>query len=172
VPKRSANHDPDPDPDGLDLGWNLSVLFRAYLARSNEAFVDLPGGPRGYQLLAGVERAALETQLAIGRRLGIDRTAVTYLVDDMVEAGLVERRVSPTDRRARVIVATARGRRLLPEYDRRLATIEAELLAPLDAADAAALRRLLRTAAAELDGVHDPGDIPRQMSPTSTGRPT
>jgi DNA-binding MarR family transcriptional regulator len=35
---------------------------------------------------------------------------MTYLLDSLAEAGLVERRPDPADRRARRIVATARGR--------------------------------------------------------------
>ncbi|MFK0044612.1 MarR family transcriptional regulator [Streptomyces sp. NPDC090741] len=40
--------------------------------------------------------------------LGIDRTVMTYLIDDLVTAGLVERRLNPADRRQRKIV-TAPG---------------------------------------------------------------
>jgi MarR family transcriptional regulator, transcriptional regulator for hemolysin len=168
--------DPDsasPDPAELDLGWSLGVLFRAYLRHGSAAFDDLPGGPRGYQLLVSVERGEPTTQLALARRLGVDRTVMTYLIDDLVEAGLVERRIVPTDRRARQVRATARGRRLLPELDRRLADVEARVLAGLGPADAERLRRLVRKAATELDRVdhiEDLHDIPREMSARRTRR--
>jgi DNA-binding MarR family transcriptional regulator len=140
-----------PDPAEPDVGWNLGVVFRAYLRQANAAFADLPDGPRAYQLLVSVERGTRTSQLALARRLGIDRTVMTYLIDDLVEAGLVERRTDPRDRRARTVVATARGRRRLPELDRRLAAIEAELLAALTPAEAGHLRTLLRKAAAGQD---------------------
>ena len=38
---------------------------------------------------------------------------MTYLLDDLEKAGLIERRPDPADRRARRIAATASGRRLL-----------------------------------------------------------
>jgi MarR family transcriptional regulator for hemolysin len=159
--------EPAPDPAGLDVGWNLSLLFRSYLHQGNAAFADLPGGPRAYQLLTSIERGAPTSQLALARRLGIDRTVMTYLIDDLVEAGLVERQTDPRDRRARTVVATARGRRLLPDLDRRLAAIEAELLAALSSVEADRFRRLLRKAAthhADADG--DPRDLTREMRQT------
>jgi DNA-binding MarR family transcriptional regulator len=143
------------DPSDLDLGWNLGVLFRAYLERANAVFDDVPGGPRGYQVLVSAEREATGSQLALARRLGLDRTVMTYLIDDLVAAGLVERQVDPVDRRARVIKATAKGRRLLPRLDRRLAAVEDELLVALRPVQCAQLRKLLRSAAAGIGGGPD-----------------
>lgn len=116
--------DPAPDPVELDLGWSLRVVLRAYLDAANEAFADIPSGPRGYALLVHVVRGEPGSQLALARRLGLDRTVMTYLVDDLVEAGLLERQVDPTDRRARVLVPTTRTRRLLPALDRQQAVLD------------------------------------------------
>jgi DNA-binding MarR family transcriptional regulator len=168
---RPATH---PDPADLDLGWNLGVLYRAYLQQANAAFADLPGGPRAYRLLVSVERGAPSAQLPLARRLGIDRTVMTYLIDDLVEAGLVERQVDPRDRRARTIVATERARRLLPELDGRLAEIEGRLLGALSPDQATRLCDLLRVAADDLDGrdpSQDPPDITRAMRGQRRSRP-
>ena len=160
-----------PDVAELDLGWNLSVLFHNYLKRANEAFADLPGGPRAYQLLASAEREPTKSQLDHARRLGIDRTMMTYLIDDLVAAGLVERHTDSADRRARIIVATPKGRRLLPTLDRRVAQIEDDLLAALAPADAQRLRQLVRAAAASLEPSDDPRDITREINePHRTAR--
>jgi DNA-binding MarR family transcriptional regulator len=50
------------------------------------------------------------TQRELAGVLGLDPSQVVLLVDELVAAGLVERRPSPTDRRARLVVATATGR--------------------------------------------------------------
>jgi MarR family transcriptional regulator, transcriptional regulator for hemolysin len=50
------------------------------------------------------------SQAALAARLGIDRTVMTYLLDDLVTAGLVERRQDPGDRRTRSVAATEHGR--------------------------------------------------------------
>jgi DNA-binding MarR family transcriptional regulator len=44
--------------------------------------------------------------------LGMDPPNLTPLVDDLEQAGLVERQAHPTDRRAKVVVATAAGAEL------------------------------------------------------------
>jgi DNA-binding MarR family transcriptional regulator len=44
--------------------------------------------------------------------LGMDPPNLTPVVDDLEQAGLVERRPHPTDRRAKVVVATAAGAEL------------------------------------------------------------
>ena len=93
-----------------DLGWALGVLSRSYVKAVAATFADVPGGPRGYQVLAAAARDEHGSQLALAQHLGVDRTVMTYLLDSLAEAGLIERRPDPADRRARRIVATARGR--------------------------------------------------------------
>jgi DNA-binding MarR family transcriptional regulator len=44
--------------------------------------------------------------------LGMDPPNLTPVVDDLEQAGLVERQAHPTDRRAKVVVATAAGAEL------------------------------------------------------------
>jgi DNA-binding MarR family transcriptional regulator len=128
-----------------DLGWALGVVFRSYVKAANAAFADVPAGPRGYQVLAAATRGEPESQLALAQHLGVDRTVMTYLLDDLEAAGLIERHPDPADRRARRIVATTRGRELLGDLDRRLRTAEQRVLAGLDTSgDRRAFRALLR----------------------------
>ena len=111
-------------------------------------FADVPGGPRGYQVLAAAAREEPGSQLALAQHLGVDRTVMTYLLDSLAEAGLVERHPDPADRRARRIVATARGRALLDGLDERLRAAEDQLLAGLDDdADRQTFRALLQRVA-------------------------
>src|ERR1700733_9367762 len=114
-----------------DLGWGLGMIFRAYVKAAHAAVADLPGGARGYQVLSAAARGAVTSQLALAQHLGIDRTVMTYLLDDLEAAGLIERRPDPTDRRARRVFATEPGAELLVTLDSRLQTAEARLLAPL-----------------------------------------
>jgi MarR family transcriptional regulator, transcriptional regulator for hemolysin len=75
----------------------------------------------------------------------VDRTVMTYLLDSLAEAGLIERRPDPADRRARRIVATARGRSLLDGLGERLREAEDQVLAGLaEAEDRQAFRALLQ----------------------------
>src|SRR3984957_15654392 len=114
-----------------DLGWGLGTVFRAYVKAAHQAVADLPGGPRGYQVLSAAAQGTVGSQLALAQYLGVDRTVMTYLLDDLEAARLIERRPDPADRRARRIVATARGTVLLTALNDRLRAAENHVLAPL-----------------------------------------
>jgi hypothetical protein len=88
---------------------------------------------------------------------------MTYLIDGLEAAKLIERRPDPADRRARRIVATQLGTELLATLDDRLRAAEAHLLAPLDPETRETFRaqvRLLATRAASLA----PRDSPRDLT--------
>jgi DNA-binding MarR family transcriptional regulator len=138
-----------------DLGWLLGVMFRAYVRATGDALGDLPGGARGYQVLRTVVQDKPGTQLAMAQRLGVDRTVMTYLLDDLEKAGLVARRPDPQDRRARLVQCTVEGRRRLAELEKKLARVESHVLAGLDAQSAITFRVLLGRAAESLE---HPGD--------------
>jgi DNA-binding MarR family transcriptional regulator len=132
-----------------DLGWALGVLSRCYAKAVTATLAAVPGGPRGYQVLAEAARGEHGSQLALAQHLGVDRTVMTYLLDSLAEAGLIERQPDPADRRARRIVATARGQVLLGELGERLRAAEDQVLAGLDSeADRQEFRALLQRLAA------------------------
>jgi DNA-binding MarR family transcriptional regulator len=127
-----------------DLGWALGTVMRSYMAAAHDAVDGVPGGPRGYQVLAAAGRGEPGSQLALAHRLGVDRTVMTYLLDDLETAGLVERRPDPADRRARRVVLTEAGTARLCDVERRLRTAEEHVLGPLEPAERETLRTLLR----------------------------
>ena len=135
-----------------DLGWALGRLTRAHMRTAQQVLAGLPGGPRGYQVLAAVARGETSTQLALARKLGVDRTVMTYLLDEIQAAGLVERHPDPADRRARRVELTDDGRARLCDLERRLQDAETHLLSPLDPGEQDTLRALLeRLATADPD---------------------
>lgn len=133
----------------VDLGQGLSALLRRYLDGARGAVEDLPGGPRGFQVLATSAEGACSNQAGIATRLGIDRTVMTYLVDDLERAGLVSRRPDPADRRARQVVLTEEGEIVLAATSRRIRSVEADVLGALTTEEAEVFRRLLASAAAD-----------------------
>jgi DNA-binding MarR family transcriptional regulator len=74
--------------------------------------------------------------------LGIDPPNATVLVDDLEDQGLVRRRPHPTDRRAKLVEPTRRGKTLARRADDILATPPAALSA-LTSDDLEALHRML-----------------------------
>jgi DNA-binding MarR family transcriptional regulator len=137
-----------------DLGWALGVVFRSYVKAATAAFTDVPGGPRGYQVLTAAARGEPGSQLELAHHLGVDRTVMTYLLDDLERAGLIERHPDPADRRARRIAATPRGRELLEDLDGRLHAAEDEVLAGLaSGADRQVFRAMLSRLATQVDAL-------------------
>jgi DNA-binding MarR family transcriptional regulator len=127
-----------------DLGWALGAVMRTYRRLAEHLLAELPGGPRGYQVLSAVARGEQANQLALAQCLGVDRTVMTYLLDDLENAGLVERRPDPADRRARRIALTEQGRARLCAFERALRDAEElHLLGPLDPAERDTFRELL-----------------------------
>jgi DNA-binding MarR family transcriptional regulator len=126
-----------------DLGWMLGVVFRAYIKASEHALRDLPGGPRGYQVLTAAVGERPRNQGAIAEDLGIDRTVLTYLIDDLEKLDLVARQPDPGDRRSRLVVATDEGRATWQRLQDELRRVEAHVLSPLPAADTAEFKTLL-----------------------------
>ncbi|MBD8079888.1 MarR family winged helix-turn-helix transcriptional regulator [Cellulosimicrobium arenosum] len=158
-----------------DLGWHLGVLLRGYHATVATTLADVPHGPRGYQVLVSVVQGDQPTQLALAEHHGIDRTVMTYLVDDLVAAGLVERQQNPTDRRARRVVATADGRRRLDGWARAVHDAEEQLLQMLSDDERSTFRHLARRVACDLrdiDSGTDPCAVgPRQSPERGSGGP-
>ncbi|WP_255769474.1 MarR family winged helix-turn-helix transcriptional regulator [Pseudarthrobacter sulfonivorans] len=126
-----------------DLGWNLGMVLRGYQTRFEDAVAQMPAGIRGFQVLSAVVHKDPPNQQALGAHLAIDRTVLTYLLDTLVAAGVVERVPDPSDRRARKIIATEDGRQMLAAHEERVAAAEAELLGGLEEVDANSLSVLL-----------------------------
>ena len=146
-----------------DLGWGLGMIFRGYVKAAHAAVAYLPGGPRGYQILSAAAQGTVASQLALALHLGVDRTVMTYLLDDLEGASLIERRPDPADRRARRIVATQKGNELLSSLNDRLRAAEAHLLAPLGTETRATFRAQVRLLATQLDAL-DPPDSPCDLA--------
>ncbi|MGW2209626.1 MarR family winged helix-turn-helix transcriptional regulator [Streptomyces sp. NPDC001781] len=133
------------DGSGLesDLGWAIRQVSSAFRRIAASSVAGLPGGPRGHLVLVALAAGEPPSQLALAQQVSLDRTVMTYLLDDLEERGLITRRPDPRDRRARQVLMTEEGRAELERGRRRLSTAEARLLAGLDEDDADQLRRLL-----------------------------
>jgi DNA-binding MarR family transcriptional regulator len=126
-----------------DFGLTLSLVLRNYLAAADAALDGLPGGPRGYFVLTSAAYEQPPTQLKLAQQLGIDRSVLTYLLDDLERAGLIERKPDPADRRARRIVVTPGGVKRLKKLQTELEGAEAHALRGLTTKEQETFRGLL-----------------------------
>jgi DNA-binding MarR family transcriptional regulator len=83
------------------------------------------------------------SQTDLAARLYVTKGNVSGLVDRLVEAGLVERRNAPGDRRSNAVFLTQEGRKVAEEGIRLQRNFVAETLGQLQQADLALLDRIL-----------------------------
>jgi DNA-binding MarR family transcriptional regulator len=142
MPETSA--DAPPEDLAQSLSWLLSESLRANLGVIRAAVGDLPHGPRGFEALRAAADPTPRNQAELAKHLGLDRTVMVYLVDDLEAADLVERVPDPKDRRSKLVRATPAGIARLCELRKVTATAEADLLAGFSPAETELLRSLLQ----------------------------
>ena len=138
---------PSPEPPVTEFaGQFFFRLWRATHTRTAELLDTVGLTPALFALLnvIGVREGAIQQEL--GSALGIDRSTMVSLIDQLEGAGLARRRPSATDRRAREIEITPKGRRLLQRARRLISQVEDEVLAGLTADERRDLLALLRRA--------------------------
>jgi DNA-binding MarR family transcriptional regulator len=121
-------------------------LWRASHTRIRTALESLDLTPALFGLLnliGGIEGA---NQQELGTAMGVDPSTMVALIDELEAKALARRQPHPTDRRARSVVLTAKGRRLRERGRQVARQVEDEVLGGLSAADRQELLRLLRLA--------------------------
>jgi DNA-binding MarR family transcriptional regulator len=121
-------------------------LWRASHTRIADGLQSIGLIPASFGLLnvLGARRGA--TQRELGSAMGIDPSTMVSLIDELETAGLAKRRPHPTDRRAREVVITPKGRRLLERGRQMALQVEDEVLGGLSAGERRELLKLLRRA--------------------------
>jgi DNA-binding MarR family transcriptional regulator len=121
-------------------------LWRVSHTRSAEALESLGLTTALFALLNVLAAHEGAIQQEIGAAMGIDPSTMVSLIDQLEGAGLAKRRPHPTDRRAREVVITPKGRRVLDEARRLAAQVEGDVLRGLSGAERRQLLTLLRRA--------------------------
>ena len=121
-------------------------FFQICTSASAEAVTGADLTPLEFAVMAYVNSTDGEPDLdqsALAARLGVDRNSTSLLVGSLESKGLLERRVSDTDRRARLVRLTPRGERLFTKLHPRAIEREEQVLDVLDRAERDVLLDLL-----------------------------
>lgn len=84
-----------------------------------------------WRLLGHVLREGPSTQTALAALLEVEPISVSRLIDRMEQGGWLRREAHPDDRRARIVVATDKARRIAPEAREVVAALYDDALAGL-----------------------------------------
>lgn len=117
----------------LDLAFLLNQSAYAFGAQLGEALQGVGIDVREYCVLL---KAAEDerTQNVIAEMAMLDKSTMVTTLDRLEKAGLAERRVSATDRRARTVSVTAKGRKVLARATEVYDAVVEESLSALDPA--------------------------------------
>ena len=138
-------------------GFLLAQLGAHAHRRFAKRLAGLDLHPRHFGMLSHLAAAEGQSQQALSLALGIHRSAVVALVDDLEHRGLAERRRDPTDRRAYTLFLTSEGRELPADLRGTADDENAELLSALEASERSQLISLLQRVAESqglMAGVH------------------
>lgn len=145
--KRMEQEDPEmsavSDLEGL-VGYNLK---RAYLVVQEDFRTALGEGGLSARVFAAltltVENPNI-TQSALARMLGIERSGLVAIVDDLEARGYLKRTAVPGDRRVQALVPTETGKIANADMVRTVKAHEAALFADMTAREKQTLLDLLR----------------------------
>jgi DNA-binding MarR family transcriptional regulator len=161
----------DLPPDRLPVGQLLVQLLREF---RRELFA--PASEAGYpdirashlQIFGNLDVAGIRLT-TLAERAQLSLAAASELVNELQELGYLERRADPTDRRAKLIVPTARGRQALRDARDQVAEIEqrwSALVGPDRFADGC---RTLQDLIDALDGPGTEVTTPPEPDPKDAG---
>ncbi|MFJ8853051.1 MarR family winged helix-turn-helix transcriptional regulator [Streptomyces sp. NPDC102437] len=100
----------------------------------------------------GAHRLRPHAQRELASRLGIDRSDIVKIVDDLALAGLVDRARDTGDRRRVTVTPTSAGRAVFAELQDEALSVQKTLLAPLTARERVQLAALLSRVHAHVHG--------------------
>lgn len=110
-------------------------LFQIANAISVEAFASEDISVLEFAVMQFLLREPELDQVSLAVRIGVDRTNIGVILDQMEKRGLVERQINPSDRRARLLRLTEHGKDVVTRIQPQTAVVREKLFAPLTDAE-------------------------------------
>lgn len=156
--------EPLPGTGDADFGYLLVQLGARQAQEFAARLAPLGLEPRHAGTLFRLASTEGLSQQAIGDLIGLNPTRMVFLVDELEQMGLVERRKNPADRRSYALYLTGQGREKLREIRESTIKHQEHLGTSLTEAERVQLTSLLRRLAAE-QGISEyslPAMLPRR----------
>ena len=127
------------------LGYLLKHAHRHFGEMTSAAFAPLGIRPQEWAALHCIDEQHGLSQKEVAELLGVDRTTMVALVDELQRNGFVSRLPHAGDRRKNTVTLTAEGRKIVQLGAQVVDDCERQFLATLDEADAERLKQALLT---------------------------
>jgi DNA-binding MarR family transcriptional regulator len=136
-----------PPPGGASprLGYLLKHAELRFRQLASAALEPIGVSPHEWAALHCLDEQHGRSQREVAELLGVDRTTMVALVDELQANGLVERHPQPDDRRKNIVSLTTKGRDVLQRGGRLIDDCERRFLAALSEPDAEQLKNALHT---------------------------
>jgi MarR family transcriptional regulator for hemolysin len=113
-----------------DLMFLLAQASHALMTEMTARLAELGISPRAHCVLSHALSGEL-TQGQVAELCALDKTTMVVTLDALERAGLAQRKLSSSDRRARIIAVTEQGRQVASAAEGIVALTYAEVLATL-----------------------------------------
>lgn len=127
-----------------DLAAMLYPLVRKLIAIEMPVLATHQVSMWGYSVLTALDDTPVRTQAALAEAIGADKSRIIGTLDELQQAGLIERTPDPDDRRVRLLSITTEGRRVRRAVRRGIQAQEQQVLDSLPLADRRTFIRILQ----------------------------
>ncbi|HYJ70328.1 MAG TPA: MarR family transcriptional regulator [Nocardioidaceae bacterium] len=127
-----------PAKPSTDLLFLFAQASQVLTSELTAALAELGISQRTYCVLSKAAEEEM-TQGQLAERCLLDKTTMVVTLDELEKLGYAERQMSTTDRRARVVAVTAKGRRVVTAASEIVTGIYDDVLAALPASERAAV---------------------------------
>ena len=126
--------------------WLISRTYGRSHGLLNDGFAASGAGLRSYhyRLLAALEEWGPVGQADLGRSTSVDRSDLVTWLGELERLGLIQRTVTPNNRRRNIVSITPAGSKQLRALDHLVDEIQERVLAPLSHNERRQLTKLLR----------------------------
>ncbi|MEV0795445.1 MarR family winged helix-turn-helix transcriptional regulator [Kribbella sp. NPDC050459] len=127
-----------------DLAAMLYPLVRELIALELPVLAAHEVSMWGYSVLTALDDTPVRTQAALAEAIGADKSRIIGTLDELQQAGLIDRTTDPADRRVRLLAITPQGRRVRRTVRKEIQAQEEQVLTALTPADRKAFLRILQ----------------------------
>jgi DNA-binding MarR family transcriptional regulator len=165
MPKATPSKRPDPRHSAIYLGRRFFQIAHAAAA---EAHVDIGLSPLEFGVLIQLSDRPGVDQNTLAERLALDRTTTSAIVFKLEQLGLIERAVSETDRRARVLRLAPAGVALHDRHRAKAQEAQQRVLSVLTSSERKLLAEMLTRVIEANQHYVQPGTIRRRRPKADT----